>query len=273
MKGHAYSYVVLQYRHDVWIGEALNLGVLVCCPGERVLKLRSRRGRGRIAQAYPGIDAPALTGTLKALEHRFSKIESSWDMLSSAAKAGDIGRGVLRADASSLQWALDGGGITSSSAETVDMLYERFVGRYDDDAPRDTRSDEQVFETVKVKLEAAQLYKRFERHVVRSEFGDVPFEHALKNGVWHCVQGVSFDSANRDRMLEKAQRLAGKMHSIAGFEGTMRPYFVTGKPQRSELLPQYGKMQALLRSSPLSPLVVDEVEASVVVDRIAAAAH
>ncbi|MFQ6756883.1 DUF3037 domain-containing protein [Cereibacter sphaeroides] len=273
MKGHSYSYVVLQYRHDVWIGEAMNVGVLLCCPGERFLKLKCRRGRGRIAQAYPGIDAAALTGTIRALEHRFGRIEAGWDMLSSVAKAGDIARGVLRADASSLQWAMDGGGIASSAAETMDMLYDRFVGLYDDEAPRDARTDEQVFDTVKVKLEAAQLYKRFERHVVRSEFGDVPFDHAFKNGVWHCVQGVSFDSANHERMLEKAQKLAGKMHSIASFRGSMRPYFVTGKPQRSDLLPQYGKMQALLRSSPLDPLVVDEHDSSIVVDHIAAVAH
>ncbi|MEI4473347.1 DUF3037 domain-containing protein [Frigidibacter sp. MR17.24] len=273
MKGHAYSYVVLQYRHDVWTGEVMNLGILLCCPGERFLKLKSRRGRGRIAQAYPGIDARALTNTVKSLEHRFGKVEASWDMLSSAAKAGDVARGVLRADASSLQWAMDGSGLTGAAAETLDMLYDRFVGRYDDDPGRDAITDDQVFEKVKVKLEAAQLYKRFERHVVHSEFGDVAFEHAFKNGVWHCVQGISFDSANRERMLEKAQKVAGKMHSIAGAAGSMRPYFVTGKPRNPDLLPQYSKMQKLLKSSPLEPLVVDERDASVVVERIAEAAH
>lgn len=269
MTKHAYSYVVLQYRHDVWVGEALNVGVLLFSESARFLKLKARTGQGRLAQAYPDLDHGALRDAIKSLERRFDKIASTSGLLLPTGGAIDVGRQVLIPDDSSLSWGMTGSGVAGSPEEALEKVYARFVGRYDKALGRDARSDEMVFEAVRRKLELAELYQRVQRHVVRSKFATIPFEHAIENGVLHVIQPVSFDSADEERMLDKAAKWAGRLHSIADCEGKVRPYFVTGKPTNESLMPQYHKMVALLRASPLDPVVMDEAQAGDLVARVA----
>lgn len=130
---------------------------------------------------------------------------------------------------------------------------------------RDARTDEMVFEAIRRRLEAAELLHLVEPHTVQSKFATVTFDHALKNGVWHCIQPLSFDSADEDRMLSKAARWAGIMQSIESRQSEIKTYFVTGAPQDERLLPQYDRMGEFLRASPMNPIVVDENNADYIV--------
>ncbi len=269
MTKHAYSYAVLQYRHDVWVGEALNVGVLIFSETARFLKLKARTGQGRLASAYPDLDHAALREAVKALERRFDKIAASSGLFLPSGGALEVGRKVLIPDDSSLSWGMTGSGVAAEPEDALEKVYARFVGRYDKAAGREVRTDEMVFETVRAKLEIADLYQRVQPHVVRSQFATIPFDHAIENGVWHVIQPLSFDSADEDRMLDKATRWAGRLQSISGFEGKIRPYFVTGKPSIQSLMHQYHKMVEFLRASPLQPVVMDEAQAGDLVAKVA----
>jgi len=270
MTKYAYSYAVLQYRHDVWVGEALNAGVLLFSEGARFLKLKARTGQGRLAQAYPDLDHGSLRDAVKALERRFHRIATTSGLFLPSCGAIEIGRKVLIPDDSSLSWGMTGSGVAVDPEEALEKVYARFVGRYDKAATRDVRTDEMVFETVRQKLELAELYQRVQPHVVRSKFAAIPFDHAIANGAWHVIQPVSFDSADEERMLDKAAKWAGRLQSIAELRGKVCPYFVTGKPTNDALMPQYHKMVELLRASPLDPVVMDEEHASDLVAKVAA---
>jgi hypothetical protein len=269
MTKHAYSYAVLQYRHDVWVGEALNAGVLLFSESARFLKLKARTGQGRLAQAYPDLDHGALRDAVKALERRFEKIATTSGLFLPSGSAIAVGQKVLIPDDSSLSWGMTGSGVSADPEEALDKIYARFVGRYDKAAGRDVRTDEMVFETVRRKLELAELYQRVQPHVVRSQYATIPFDHAIENGAWHVIQAVSFDSADEDRMLDKAAKWAGRLQSLADLQGKVRPYFVTGKPTNNILMPQYHKMVGLLRASPLDPVVMDEEHAGDLVAKVA----
>lgn len=272
MTKHAYSYAVLQYRHDVWVGEALNVGVLLYSAREPFLKLKVRTGQGRLGQAYPNLDYSALRDALKALEQRFDKLAVKSGMFFPSGSAVDVGHRVLGPNDSSLSWGMTGTGVACVAEDTLNKIFDRFVSCYDKAVGREARTDDMVFEAVRRKLELAELYQRVQPHDVKSKFGTIPFEHAIKNGAWHVIQPVSFDSADADRMLDKAVKWAGRLQSIADLEGKVCPYFVTGKPTDEKLLPQYQKMIELLRVSPLDPVVMDEDHAGelvkVVADRV-----
>jgi hypothetical protein len=261
MSEYAYSYAILQYRHDVWVGEALNLGVLLYCEQARFLRLRARTGQGRLANAYPDLDHGALREAVKALGRRFDKIMTRSGLLLPPGTAIDVGRGVLHPDDSSISWGMTGSGVAANPEKVLEKLYVRFVGKYDQAANREVRTDEMVFEAVRNKLVTAELDQKLQRHVVKSKFASIPFEHAIKNGIWHVIQPLSFDSADEDRMLDKAAKWAGRLQSISECEGNVRPYFVTGKPSISALVPQYKRMVDFLRASPLQPVVMDEAHA------------
>lgn len=269
MTKHAYSYVVLQYRHDVWVGEALNAGVLLFSESARFLKLKARTGQGRLANAYPDLDHGALRDAVKALERRFDRIAMSSGLFLPSDSAIEVGRKVLIPNDGSLSWGMTGCGVADDPEEALERIYSRFVGRYDKAAGRDVRTDEMVFETVRRRLEIAELYQRVQPHVVRSKFATIPFDHAIQNGVWHVIQPLSFDSADEDRMLDKAARWAGRLQSIADCKGRVCPYFVTGKPSIPSLMPQYRKMVEFLRASPMQPVVMDEAQAGDLVAKVA----
>lgn len=269
MTKHAYSYAVLQYRHDVWVGEALNAGVLLFSESARFLKLKARTGQGRLASAYPDLDHDSLRDAVRALERRFDKIAAGSGLFLPSGGAVDIGRKVLIPDDSSLSWGVTGSGVAVDPDEALEKVYARFVGRYDKSAGRDVRTDEMVFETVRRKLEIAELFQRVQPHVVRSRFAAISFDHAIENGAWHVIQPLSFDSADEERMLDKAAKWAGRLQSISECEGVVRPYFVTGKPSIHSLMPQYHKMVEFLRASPMHPIVMDEARAGDLVAKVA----
>lgn len=273
MTKHAYSYAVLQYRHDVWVGEALNAGVLLYSESARFLRLKARTGQGRLAQAYPNLDHSAFREAVKALARRFDKIASTSGLFLPSGGALEVGHKVLLPDDSSLSWGMTGSGVAVDPEEALNRTYARFVGRYEKDAGREVRTDEMVFETVRRKLELAELYERVQPHVVRSKFATIQFKHTIENGALHVIQPVSFDSADADHMLDKAARWAGKLQSIADLDGKVRPYFITGRPSDDVLMEQYTKMIGLLRASPLDPVVMDEEFAGDLVARIEERLH
>ncbi|MEA5162054.1 DUF3037 domain-containing protein [Cereibacter johrii] len=273
MTKHAYSYAVLQYRHDVWVGEALNAGVLLFSESARFLKLKTRTGQGRLAQAYPDLDHGAFREAVKALARRFDRIAATSGLLLPSGSALEVGQKVLQLDDSSLAWGMTGSGVTLDPDEALTNLFGRFVGRYDKAIGREPRTDEMVFEAVRRKLELAELYGRVQPQVVRSKYASIHFKHTIENGALHVIQPVSFDSADAENMLDKAAKWAGRLQSIKELDGKVRPYFVTGRPTDHALMEQYDKMVALLLASPLRPVVMHEERAGELVAKIEEQLH
>ncbi len=269
MTKYAYSYAVLQYRHDVWVGEALNVGVLFFSEMARYLKMKTRTGRGRIANAYPDLDHSALRDAVTALELRFDKISTTSGLFLPKGSAIEVGEQVLTPNASSLSWGVTGSGVAENLPDALEKTYARFVGRYDQATGREVRTDDMVFEAVRRKLQLAELYQRVQPHVVHSRFATIPFDHAIENGMWHVIQPISFDSADENRMLDKATKWVGRLQSISDRANEVKPYFVTGKPSDQALLPQYRRMVDFLKASPMQPVVMDEAQAGELVAAVA----
>lgn len=268
MSRSAYTYTVLQYRHDVWSGECMNVGVLLLSPSRQFVDFKFRSGGTRLSQAYPGIDRSALLHDLKELgrwfDRRATKPSDIW-MWKSAI---ELGRSLLGDDDSSLRWSLNGSGTTNDPDATLAQLFERFVMQYDVAKGRSPRTDEQVFETVKSKLKRAELLAKMESHTVRTKFSEVTFDHSIKNGKWHCVQAISLDSADEERMQRKADRWAGKLVGLTEAKNVPQVYLVTGKPTDTNLHRKYEKMTEWLTHNPAKPIVIDEDDAEVLVSRL-----
>jgi Protein of unknown function (DUF3037) len=266
----SYTYTVLQYRHDVWSGEALNLGVLFYCPKSRYLSLKCRTGKGRIAKAFPTLDHTALRLVVKGLEQRFEHLLGMPGLFPPRFETAlDWATSVLVADDSSLVWRGNGSGISACPEKEHEELFSRLVSQYDLEEGRDAISDEMVYERIRARLQVAELLDRVSPHIVQSEFATITFDCALKNGVWHCVQPISLDSADADRMQAKAFKWAGQMQGIQNEVG-IKPYFITGKPRDLSLMPKYDQMKKLLAASPLSPVVIDIDHADLLVDKLRA---
>lgn len=259
----AYSYVVLRYRHDPFAGEFANVGVVLYAPYFGFLQAKVRRTIGRLSGIFPDIASIEFKRVVRNIENAIARLASDENnnLLSSLQDAGTISRRVLPDDDSSFFWSPVGSGVSDDPLKTLEKLYLRFVGRYDE-SHRSGRDDAAVWKPVRDILLDLNLASRLETKVISSAVSSIEFEHAWKNGAWHCYQPVSFDLSSEEHIREKACRWAGTMVSLQDATERFKPHFLVGKPSNPKFLTAYSQALKILERSPVHSQVIEEENAA-----------
>jgi hypothetical protein len=264
MKRHPYTYSILRYRHDPVAGEQLNVGVVLHSSERRFLGARFRKNYGRLSKAFPDVDGSTLRQDLGRIEKAFEKLtkKEGSDLLSIDSNAETFATKIVGPDDGSLVWSELGSGTTENPEATLEKLFFRFVTQYEDAAtPR--RTDADVWRPVRDRLLELKIASILEKKTIASSKDEVEFEHAWKNGKWHCYQPLSFDLATVDGIQEKAARWVGHMVGLSSASEQFQPYFIVGKPSEPALQSAYRRAVEFIADAPLHPTIVpeDEVEA------------
>lgn len=265
-----YTYVLLRYRHDPLAGEFANVGVLLHEAGSGFLDARVRTTLGpRLGKMFPNLDGESFKGALQAVQRGVRKLSTreGGDMLSSLGDAAKFAHRALPHDETSFVWSPLGSGVTDAPQRALDKLYSRFVTQYDGKA-KTSRDDAAVWRPVRDLLIARNIADRLQPKIIHSDVDQVEFEHAWKNGAWHCYQPLSFDLASSESIREKAARWAGHMLALDRADEPFKPHFVVGAPTNPQLHLAYEKALALLKLSPGKPEVIEEAAAERLVDKI-----
>jgi hypothetical protein len=267
-----YTYLVLRYRHDPLAGELLNVGVVLHAPRSRFLGSAMRATYGRLSRLYPDFDGAALAADLRRVEtalHRLAGSDGA-GLFAAGASVHDFARRVLDDPAGSYVWGAPGSGLTRDPQQELARLYDRYVGQFDEkETPR--RSDADVWRPVRDRLAERRLERLFEPRIIATDHDEVVFPHAWKNGVWHCVQPLSFDLASAAHIQDKAARWVGHMVGLKNAEDAFRPYFLIGAPSDAGLSRAFERAVAFLAEAPGReearivregdiPAFIDEVE-------------
>jgi hypothetical protein len=267
-----YTYLVLRYRHDALAGELLNVGVLIHAPASRFLKCAMRPTYGRLSGLYPDFDGAALTADLKRAETELNRLAASdaRDLFSGDKTAIGFARAVIDDPAGSYVWSEAGSGLTRDPEAELRSLYQRFIGRFDEETAA-RRSDADVWRPARDRLLERRMEGLFEPKVIRAKHDEVEFQHAWKNGVWHCLQPLSFDLSDATGIKDKAARWVGHLVGLDAADDPFRPYFIVGAPGQAELLPAFERAVAFLADAPGShaPEVIREEDVDAFVDDFA----
>jgi len=264
-----YSYVVLRYRHDSLSGEFANVGVVLHAPASRFLDVRMRHTVGRLSKMFPDLNGEALKSAVRNIERAIKRLAASeaGDLFARFKDAGAFAKSVLPDDDSSFIWGPVGSGLTVNPAETLDKLYNRFVARYDEHQ-RQHRDDAAIWRPVRDRLAERNLVDRLKTKKIVSSLDHVEFQHAWKNGAWHCYQPISFDLANEENIRDKARRWAGHMLALKDASEPFRTYFFVGLPSDHHLRSAYEAAVNILKLSPGEPKVIDETRIDDLVHQI-----
>jgi len=264
-----YTYVVLRYRHDSLAGEFANVGVVLHASASGFLDAKMRHTLGRLSKIFPDLNADALKGSVKSLERAIKRLATpqAGDLFARSKDAGTFARAVLPEDDSSFIWGPVGSGLTANPAETLDKLYNRFVARYDEQQ-RQHRDDAAIWKPVRDRLAERNLADRLQTKTITSPLDHVEFEHAWKNGAWHCYQPISFDLANEETIRDKARRWAGQMLALKDAFEPFRTYFFVGLPSDQTLRGAYEAAVNILKLGPGEPQVIDEARIDDLVHQI-----
>lgn len=265
-----YSYVLLQYVHDVATNESLNVGVVVHAPKTGYLGARFTGKCKRVKDAFPDLNLQSLKDVLGYLRVGFArKSESIGEFVDYRGKShgGEIGaivRSILPEDDSSLQWSDRRGGIAESEglSGVLDHLYERFIGRYESGAADHGRQDPDIWKICRPSFDLELVKDK----VVKKSFhspnihDEIAFDHAWKNGVWNCFEPVSFDLKQADSIRNKAQRMNGKLNDLRGLERDLKVTFLLGEPRDTGLQKELVKAENRLANTDFNVEVVRERE-------------
>lgn len=269
--GRPYTYVILRYRHDPLSGEFANVGVVLHCAPFAFLDAKVRRTVGRLTKMFPDLRRSDLMDGLQTVERGLRKLRERElsGLLCPPGNAAAFAERVLPQDDSSLIWSSMGSGVTDNPETTLDKLFVRFVGRYDEEG-RSARDDAAVWQPVRDKLVEHRIADRLQPKTIVSPIDKVDFDHAWKNGAWHCYQPLSFDLASAESIRDKAAKWSGHMTGLSKASERVRPYFIVGRPSIPTLEDDFRKAVDLLKESALQPEVFDEREADALVRRIEA---
>lgn len=256
-----YSYAVLRYVHDIGTGEFINVGIVMSAPRASFVCAKFKTAFGRVKKTFPTVDTQVFRARMRRLQATFDKIAGGdFDLPSSkdSASIEQLIHSVIRADDSSLQWSAPGSGVANDLPSTLTALYQRFVTKYDSDLQGERRKDDDVWKQFRTELEKRNVMSHLEEKVIEVADDSVRFEHAWKNGAWHCYEPISFDLSSDTSIREKAHRWLGQMSSIKDSSESFNVYFLVGKPADPRLNGAYKKALSILGKAPSSEVVEEE---------------
>ncbi len=261
----AYSYTVLRYVHDTATGEFVNVGLVLYAPGAPFASAICRPTQGRVSKAFPDLDGEAFRRLMRLVQGRLEEVgarltgELPFDGRPDSVMT--LVHDILPADDSSLQWSPPGGGVTTDPSKTLDQIFRRLVTHYDEKVVQARRTDEDVWRTYKKTLESRHVLKHLQAKKIVVQDDEVEFPYAWKNGLWHCLEPVSFDLANADSIREKAHKMLGRMLSVKDSAEPFKLYLLLGEPQQESLRPAFDRAITILRKLPVENQLVTEAEA------------
>ena len=230
-----YTYRVLRYLHDPATGEGLNVGVVVYAPSLRWFEARFNLNAGRLKHAFPALDVDLHRALMRRLKTRFeaASLACAQELPFPERPADLVGwaNTILREDDSSLQWGLEGGGITAHPERELHDLYERMVLRHHAPAGRHGREDADIWNLYRAPLQRTGAAERLTRHAVKTDLDEMTFDHAWKNGQWHCLQPLSLDLLEPENIRNKGHRLLGEVSGVREALADHTLYILLGEPK------------------------------------------
>ena len=270
----AYTYTVLRYVHDIATGEFLNVGVALLAPERRYVDALCRTTYGRLKEVFPSLDGESFRASMRHVTHEFERFhkELADELPLRPSQAGIMAfaHAVLGADDSSLQWAPMGSGLATDPGSMLEQLYERFVTAHEPRSPAHRRQDEDVWKHFSHELQQRQVLRHFVKKTIAVDDDQIEFQHAWKNGVWHCLAPLSFDLASADSIRDKAHKWLGQLTSVSNAREKFKMYFLVGSPSLPELRPVFESALGILAKSEVAQEVVPEAMAGELSERLAA---
>lgn len=262
----AYTYTTLRYVHDVASGESLNVGVALHAPSANFVGARIQENFGRLKKAFPALDGDAHRRLMCFLQSRFDTMQGRLDgELAFGPDYKDISSivtEVLPHDDSSLRWSEMGGGLTSDPAKELEHLYLRMVLANDSAKAGKGRDDDIVWSQFRAPLAREHVLAHLAPHKVIAQNDEVEFEHAWKNNQWHCLQPLSLDLLDPDKIKGKAHRLLGQMIGVRQQMERDHLYLMVGESQLDKCKnASIRALNLLTQNLPLHTVIVKEDEA------------
>lgn len=260
----SYEFSILRYVHDTLTGEFINVGVVIFSKDENWVAAQCRNTYARLSAVFPNLNSGHFRKMMKFVQSEFALANESLNtqlQFTETNSLQTILHKVLPKDDSSLQWAPVSGGLTLDLKDELAQLYERYVSHYDTKATRERRTETDIWKDFKKTLEAFNLPEDFQPKRISVKDDEIEFQHSWKNGIWHCIEPISFDLIDGDYFKDKAHKWLGQLSSIQNSTDEFKVYLLVSPPTESDLQPAFKKALSILSKIPVANEIYLEQEA------------
>lgn len=272
---NSYTYSILRFTPDIRTGEFINVGIAAYSAANKLALIRCRNTVGRVTKLNHAVNGHGLVRMLKAISKEFDARsgEISGELEFTKIKnVSDICHMVLPRDDSALQWSEIRFGKCKALDAEIDRLYERFV-TYADVKNVSHKTDEDLWRVFSKELETRNLKNLFKEKTFKTSDDEVTFDKSVKNGIWHCVQPVSFDLMHATSIKDKAHKWLGQISSVKDQSDKFKLYFLVAQPGNPELMDSYENARSILDKIPSEKAFYTEEESGDLAEQLEAVAR
>jgi hypothetical protein len=206
-----FIYSVLQYRHSLALGEALNIGVLFSFPSENKFYFVSGNTQ-RVKCAYPNFDTTIVTRINKSIRNKVESDNNGILTKPDYSFRDFINKEVLPDETSSLQFTEPFTAIndTSNLKKTVEEFSKLLLPEGEERIEESRQTDYHIMKKFTDKLVKKVPRNKLETRlrkdvVVRTKEAELAFELGWSKGKsLHLVKPVSFDLSTEYFIKEKS---------------------------------------------------------------------
>lgn len=257
----AYTFQILQYRHDIVTKEFANVGVVIYNPAEKQIRAQVLHKYARISDFFVNLDGKYLKEKLKEVEKAVSFIQRDMQELF-AQKFEDktlaqITTQILPKDDGCFYFSEMNQRLDINIDAALEDIFARHVLKHFPEA-KNYSTDESVWkELYKQYFDKYDLTSKLTSHTVKTQDDEFEFERAWKNGIWNVYEPISFDLQDTQNIKNKVYKWAGKISELAHTTEQMNLYFLSTMP-KNETLQQFIKSKLASHEDSLKITIIAE---------------
>ena len=262
-----YTYCVLRYVHDAAAGESLNIGVVLLAPKSRYVGAMIDPTYRRLSEAFAEFDGEQYRRVVRRFHAAVKRVQTLWtnpmgEMFDAPTDAQALVSQIWEDAGLSYQYSAIKSGLTQNPETTLQDTYERMVVPRPQKAKLETRSDDDVWNSVyKTPLRQSQAAAAFKPLTLTTNAIELKCEYTFQNDRIHIVQPMTFDYAREDSISAKAAKWVGNATALYGHEELGTMYILLGKPQMQRHMEAYNRAKNMLDRIPIDHVLVEEDEA------------
>jgi hypothetical protein len=260
-----YQYQVLRYLPDRVSGEFVNLGLVIFEPTHHKLVGKFIGNYKRLNALYPDANSRFIRKTVEHLNEetkrlsRQFKTEFAWDKFKNLDL---LTRTILPKDDSAIFFSEVKEGVDLSIEAALKGLFNKVVHELPNEDDNEIREDKEVWNRVyREHFEKHGITAHLSEHTVRTKSDQMKFEHAWKNGQWHCFESVSFNLKRADSIKNKVYKWAGRIQELQTSNEQLDIYLLAMMPHTHPTLNQFVKQMLNKKGEHARVHLVSESEA------------
>lgn len=272
MKTNYYKYSILKYIHSPFLGESINIGLLIYFSNTKTFSFTYSKNLSRLKLIYNDVPEKVIKEYLRNIEKKII----SFDINNDVFHQYDIEnidtfleKYILPKDGSLLHFTksrfynqLDFE--NSFIKETLQKNHFLDDIRLSSNAPKEPELIGKFYSFIK-KLdlkEATKNKKKFyHNYIVKNETGtEFKFDYAWQNGSLNLVKPISFDLKESKSIAEKAYKNLGQFIDLQNEaeKNNLRYDLIVGKPKSKSLFKDYDHAITLLEKIKYSSIIEED---------------